>query len=91
LKLLVRQRGCFVIVDRGRALSTAVGERQLNESGELRKTSKMHKGQMVAADYTISPSVTFSNRNAGGGTAVRRACWRSFRWSAVRSQVSPVP
>ncbi|KAK42863.1 peptidoglycan-binding protein [Caballeronia jiangsuensis] len=69
LKLLVQQSNCFVIVDRGRALGTAMGERALNASGELRKTSKMHKGQMVAADYTISPSVTFSNRDAGGGAA----------------------
>lgn len=69
LKLLVQQSNCFVIVDRGRALSAALGERQLRESGELRKTSKMQKGQMVAADYTISPSITFSNANAGGGAA----------------------
>jgi len=69
LKLLVQQSNCFVIVDRGRALGTAMGERSLNASGELRKTSKMHKGQMVAADYTISPTVTFSNRDAGGGAA----------------------
>jgi hypothetical protein len=69
LKLLVQQSNCFVIVDRGRALAAAMDERQLNASGELRKTSKMHKGQMVAADYTISPSITFSNNNAGGGAA----------------------
>lgn len=69
LKLLVQQSNCFVVVDRGRGLDAAMMERQLNESGELRKKSKMHKGQMVAADYTISPSITFSNRNAGGGAA----------------------
>jgi hypothetical protein len=69
LKLLVQQSNCFVVVDRGRALNAAMQERALNESGELRSTSKMHKGQMVAADYTISPSITFSNRNAGGGAA----------------------
>jgi hypothetical protein len=44
-----------------------MGERDLAKSGELRKTSKMHKGQMVAADYVLSPSVTFANNNAGGG------------------------
>lgn len=69
LKLLVQQSNCFVVVDRGRGLDAAMQERALNESGELRKTSKMQKRQMVAADYTISPTITFSNRDAGGGAA----------------------
>ncbi len=69
LKLLVQQSNCFVVVDRGRGLDAAMTERSLKNSGELRKTSKMQKGQMVAADYTVSPSITFSNNNAGGGAA----------------------
>ncbi|MBN3761369.1 CsgG/HfaB family protein [Burkholderia sp. Ac-20365] len=70
LKLLVQQSNCFVIVDRGRGLDAAMGERQLNAMGELRKKSKMHKGQMVSADYSMSPSITFSSQNAGSGTAI---------------------
>ncbi|MDO8315816.1 MAG: CsgG/HfaB family protein [Rugosibacter sp.] len=66
LKLLLQQTGCFVIVERGKAMRNIMGERDLAKSGELRKTSKMHKGQMVAADYIVSPSITFSNNNAGG-------------------------
>lgn len=69
LKLLLQQTGCFVIVERGKAMHNIMGERALAQSGELRSTSKMHKGQMVAADYTLSPSITFSNNNAGGGGA----------------------
>jgi hypothetical protein len=69
LKLLVQQSNCFVVVERGRGLDAAMEERALNETGDLRKTSRMHKGQMVAADYTINPSITFSNGNAGGGAA----------------------
>ncbi|HEY4351257.1 MAG TPA: CsgG/HfaB family protein [Paraburkholderia sp.] len=69
LKLLVQQSNCFVVVDRGRGLNAAMQERALSESGELRKKSKIKKGQMVAADYTVSPSITFSNANAGGGSA----------------------
>jgi hypothetical protein len=30
------------------------------QAGELRTTSNLGKGQMVAADYTVTPSVTFS-------------------------------
>jgi hypothetical protein len=32
----------------------------------MRKGSKFHKGQMVAADFTMSPSITFSNNDSGG-------------------------
>lgn len=66
LKMLAQQSGCFVVVERGRALHNVMQERALEDSGELRKGSKFHKGQMVAADYSMSPSITFSNNNAGG-------------------------
>jgi hypothetical protein len=66
LKLLLQQSGCFVIVARGMAMNNMQQERALAASGELRNTSNMQKGQMVAADYIVSPSVTFSNNNAGG-------------------------
>jgi Curli production assembly/transport component CsgG len=69
LKMLVQQSNCFVVVDRGRGLNAAMGERELNATGELRKKSKMHKGQIVAADYSISPSITFSTQNAGAGAS----------------------
>jgi hypothetical protein len=69
LKMLVQQSNCFVVVDRGRAMGNMMGERALAESGELRKGSKFQKGQMVAADFSMTPSITFSNTNAGGAGA----------------------
>jgi len=66
LKLLVQQSNCFMVVDRGAAMQVIQGERDLRDSGELRKSSNFKKGQMVAADYAMSPSITFSNNNAGG-------------------------
>ena len=66
LKLLLQQSGCFVVVERGAAMQNMKQERNLAASGELRNTSKMQKGQMVAADYTLAPSITFSNNSAGG-------------------------
>ncbi len=66
LKLLLQQTNCFVVVERGKAMRNMQQERELAASGELRSTAKMQKGQMVAADYILSPSVTFSNNNAGG-------------------------
>ena len=69
LKLLVQQSNCFVIVDRGRGMNTIMGERALQESGELRNRSDFGKGKLVAADYGLSPSITFTNDNAGGAGA----------------------
>ncbi len=66
LKMLVQQSHCFVVVDRGVGLDSAMTERQLRDSGELRHRSHMQRGQMVAADFTISPSITFSTASAGG-------------------------
>ena len=62
LKLLVQQSNCFVVVERGRAMGNIMGERSLEQSGEMRKGSNFGKGQMVAADYSMSPSITFSNQ-----------------------------
>ena len=52
-------------------MNNMMQERALSQSGELRSNSNFGKGQMVSADYSLSPSITFSNNNAGGvGAAV---------------------
>lgn len=68
IRLMVQQSNCFVVVDRGQAMNSMMGERNLAASGELRTTSNMGKGQMVAADYVVTPSIQFS-QNTGGGAA----------------------
>ncbi len=65
LKMLAQQSNCFIVVERGRAMYNVMAERDLRESGELREGSNFDKGQMVAADYSMNPSITFSNNNAG--------------------------
>jgi curli biogenesis system outer membrane secretion channel CsgG len=66
LRMIIQQSNCFVLVERGRAFHNMQGERELMAKGDLRKTSNMGKGQMVAADYTATPSVTFSAGGTGG-------------------------
>jgi len=66
LKMIAQQSGCFVIVERGRGMHNVMKERELANSGELRQGSNFGKGQMVSADYSLNPSITFSNNNAGG-------------------------
>jgi curli biogenesis system outer membrane secretion channel CsgG len=68
LRLMIQQSNCFVVVERGRAMGAMMGERALQQSGELRSRSNFGKGQMASADYALSPSITFSNNNAGGLT-----------------------
>lgn len=70
----------------GRAFRNMQAERALMDSGELRKTSKMGKGQMVAADYTVTPSVTFSERNTSGGNMAGLG-WVGAVGSLVAGQV----
>lgn len=70
LRLMVQQSNCFVVVERGKALRNIMGERELQQSGELRNDSNFGKGQMVAADYTMSPSVLFAQNTGGLGGAI---------------------
>jgi curli biogenesis system outer membrane secretion channel CsgG len=66
LRMLIQQSNCFVVVERGRALNNMMQERALEQSGEMREGSNFGKGQIVAADYTMSPSINFSQKGTGG-------------------------
>jgi len=70
IRLLAQQSNCFVVVERGKAMSQMMQERQLMQSGEMRSGSNFGKGQIVAADYTVTPSITFSSGDTGGAGAV---------------------
>jgi curli biogenesis system outer membrane secretion channel CsgG len=66
LRMLIQQSNCFVVVERGSAMRNMMKERELSQSGEIRQGSNLEKGQMVAADYTMSPSITFSQKGTSG-------------------------
>ncbi len=66
LRTIVQQSNCFVLVERGRAMNNMMMERGLAQSGELRSGSNMGRGQMAAADYTMSPTINFSQQGTGG-------------------------
>ena len=67
LRMMIQQSNCFVIVERGGAMANMNTERALQQSGEMRGGSNFGKGQMVAADYTMSPSIQFSQNTGGMG------------------------
>jgi hypothetical protein len=66
LRMLIQQSNCFIVVERGVGMPNAMQERELAASGEARAGSNMGKGQMVAADFILTPEVVFSENNAGG-------------------------
>lgn len=70
LRMMIQQSNCFVVVERGAAMQNINMERQLQKSGEMREGSNMGAGQMVAADYTMSPSIQFSQNTGGLGAAI---------------------
>jgi curli biogenesis system outer membrane secretion channel CsgG len=66
LRLLIQQSNCFIVVERGRAMANMQQERALQNSGEMRQNSNFGKGQMVAADYSLTPEVLISARGTSG-------------------------
>jgi len=66
LRMMIQQSNCFVVVERGRAMTNVMQERKLEQSGETREGSNFGKGQMVAADYTMNPSIQFSAKGTSG-------------------------
>ena len=66
IRMMVQQSNCFIVVERGQGMRNMMQERQLADSGELRQNSNVGGGQMVAADFILTPNVVFSDNNAGG-------------------------
>jgi hypothetical protein len=88
LRLMIQQSNCFVIVERGAAMQNMRAERDLEKSGEMRGGSRFGKGQMVAADYTMSPSIQFSQQtgsSSGGLSSFTRGLGGVF--SAIAGSV----
>ena len=69
IKLMAQQSGCFRVVDRAAGLRGTVQEQDLKEAGVLRPNSTVAKGKGYEAQYTLTPSLTFSEQDAGRGLA----------------------
>lgn len=68
LRLAVQQSNCFVITSIGNNRTEAklanITDKQRN-SGEFRAGSRQEKGQRVAADYFLEPSIIINNDSTG--------------------------
>jgi hypothetical protein len=66
LRNLAQQSGCFRVVDRSAGLRATVQEQELKNAGILRdKNNTVAKGKGYEAQYSLTPSLTFSEQNAG--------------------------
>ena len=66
IRMMVQQSNCFIVVERGKGMNNMMQERALADSGELRQNSRFEGGQMVAADFLLTPEIVFSDDDAGG-------------------------
>jgi len=66
IRMMIQQSNCFIVVERGAAMQNMMQERHLASSGQTRQGSNMGGGQMVTADFILTPNVVFSENNAGG-------------------------
>ena len=66
IRLMIQQSNCFIVVERGVGLQNAMQERALQNSGQLRADSNVGGGQIVTADFIMTPAVVFAENNAGG-------------------------
>jgi hypothetical protein len=66
IRMMIQQSNCFLVVERGQGLRNMEQERALAAGGQARAGSNIGGGQMVAADFILTPQVVFSENNAGG-------------------------
>jgi curli biogenesis system outer membrane secretion channel CsgG len=66
LRIMIQESNCFLVVERGSGLRQMQQERALAKSGDLQQASNVGGGQMLAADFVMTPGVIFSDNNAGG-------------------------
>lgn len=66
IRMMIQQSNCFLVVERGLAMQNLMQERALADGGQTRQGSNIGSGQMVVADFVLTPTVIFSETDAGG-------------------------
>ncbi len=66
LRVYAQESNCFVVVERGTGMRNMQEERALAALGELQSGQNVGKGQIIAADFMMTPAMQFSDNNAGG-------------------------
>lgn len=79
LRLLIQQSNCFVVVERGRALSNLELERKLAQGAAVRE-APTETPKLLAADYTLVASVAHAEPSGVGISTGVGGIW-GRRWS----------
>jgi len=88
IRVMAQQSGCFRIVDRAAGLRGTIQEQTLKEAGILKAETVPKKGEGIGALMTLTPSLSFSENNAGGGIAAILGMIPVLRdWAGVASGV----
>ncbi|MBL8309263.1 MAG: curli production assembly/transport component CsgG [Burkholderiales bacterium] len=88
IRVMMQQSNCFRVVDRSAGLRGAVTEQELKEAGILKADTVPKKGEGIGATMTLTPSLSFSENNAGGGIAAILSAIPALRdWAGVASGV----
>jgi hypothetical protein len=67
IRVMAQQSNCFRIVDRSAGLRGTIQEQELKDKGILKADTVPKKGEGIGSRMTLTPSLTFSEDNAGGG------------------------
>ncbi|WP_395704325.1 CsgG/HfaB family protein [Aquabacterium sp.] len=66
VRVMMQQSGCFRIVDRNAGLDATMHEQELKDKGILRQDdTTVKKGRGIVAQYSVVPSLVFSEQDAG--------------------------
>ncbi len=67
VRVMMQQSNCFRIVDRNSGLRSTVQEQELKDKGVVRSdgAGQVAKGRGLAAQFSVVPSLTFSEQDAG--------------------------
>ncbi len=88
IRVIAQQSGCFRIVDRAAGLHGTVQEQQLKDHGILKADTVPKRGEGVGARFTLTPSLTFGENNAGGSIAAVLSAIPALRdWAGLASGV----
>jgi curli biogenesis system outer membrane secretion channel CsgG len=57
IRMIIANSNCFQVVERGAGFQNMMQERALASGGQMQAGQNIGQGQMVAADFVITPSV----------------------------------
>jgi hypothetical protein len=66
LRMIIANSNCFQVVERGQAMQNMMQERALAAGGQMQGGQNIGQGQMVAADFVLTPSVVIAAHTSGG-------------------------